>query len=354
MNGLHVHGVSHAYGGTQILDNISVTVPAGELVCLLGPSGCGKTTLLRIAAGLERLQQGSVFIGDKVVAEPGLHVPPEDRKIGLMFQDYALFPHLSVLDNVMFGLTGRDSEASRARAHEMLGQVGMLEHAESYPHTLSGGQQQRVALARALAPAPELLLLDEPFSGLDTALRAQIREETLSVLKQSGVATMMVTHDAEEAMFMADRIKILGKRGRVLQIGRPAEIYYGPANEFIAGMFGPLNRFDGVVLDGAVRTPFGQVPADGLSDGCPVEVLIRPEGLLLDPKGEGDAPVEVLSTHLLGRNSKVHLRVTEGEASGQEFDVCVSADFDLASVRQLSARIDPRHAFVYPKGQKGG
>ncbi|MEE9220820.1 MAG: ATP-binding cassette domain-containing protein, partial [candidate division NC10 bacterium] len=183
-----MHGVSHAFDGHGVLDNVSLTIPEGELVCLLGPSGCGKTTLLRIAAGLERLQQGRVFIDEAVVAEPGKHTPPEHRGIGLMFQDYALFPHLSILSNVTFGLPSPKS-AARARAMEMLDQVGMADYAGKYPHMLSGGQQQRVALARALAPRPRLLLLDEPFSGLDVNLRMQIREETVVVLKNTGAAT---------------------------------------------------------------------------------------------------------------------------------------------------------------------
>ncbi|MBT6984860.1 MAG: ATP-binding cassette domain-containing protein, partial [Rhodospirillaceae bacterium] len=158
MQGLHIHGIHHAYGDTDVLNNVSLTVPAGELVCLLGPSGCGKTTLLRIAAGLEKLQAGSISIDESVVAEPGLELPPEDRKIGFMFQDYALFPHLTIRDNVSFGLFRQSKQAARDRAMEMLEQVGLTRHADDYPHMLSGGQQQRVALARALAPAPRLVL----------------------------------------------------------------------------------------------------------------------------------------------------------------------------------------------------
>ncbi len=360
MKGLHLHGVSHAFDGNRVLDNVSLTVPAGELVCLLGPSGCGKTTLLRISAGLERLQQGSVVIDETLVADAKTHMPPEQRKIGLMFQDYALFPHLSALANVTFGLNDVKSAAARRRAMDVLHQVGMTSHAEKYPHMLSGGQQQRVALSRALAPDPRLLLLDEPFSGLDATMRVQIREETLQILKQSGVATMMVTHDPEEAMFMADRVKILVEGGRVLQSGRPSEIYHEPANEFVASLFGTVNRFDGLVSDGAVATPFGRVPSNGFDEGAPVRVLIRPEGLILG-RGEVDSgvPVEVLSTHLLGRSSQVRLRSTStgnGEdknmAGGRDgFDAYVSADFDPVVEGGLSVRIDTRYAFIYAKNQ---
>ena len=261
MKGLHVIGVSHAYGDIRVLDNASLIIPAGELVCLLGPSGSGKTTLMRLASGLERLQEGEILIDDEVVANSEIHVPPEHRGIGLMFQDYALFPHLSIIDNVTFGLFNQPRDQARRQAMEMLDQVGMTCYAASHPHMLSGGQQQRVALARALAPEPKLLLLDEPFSGLDTNMRGQIREETLTVLKASGVATLMVTHDPEEAMFMADRIKILGHNGRILQAGRPHEIYYHPQHEFVAKLFGLMNRFEGVIEAEYVQSPIGKIRA---------------------------------------------------------------------------------------------
>ena len=352
MKGLHVHGVSHAFDGHPVLDNASLPIPAGELVCLLGPSGSGKSTLLRIAAGLERLQRGRITIDEQVVAEPGTHVPPEDRGIGLMFQDYALFPHLTIVDNVTFGLSRQPRHRARKRAMEMLEQVGMEGHAGKHPHMLSGGQQQRVALARALAPEPRLVLLDEPFSGLDTSMRAKIREDTLSVLKQSGIATLMVTHDPEEAMFMADRIKVLSHDGRILQAGRPADIYYQPVDEYVAMLFGHMNLIHGVVSEGAVDSPMGRIAVDGIDEGRAVKVLIRPEGFVLTNGVDGGVgtPVEVISTHLLGHSSIVRLRVREGKNMGAEFQVRVPGSFDAAEKGRLSARIDAHHAFVYPEG----
>ncbi len=351
MQGLHIVGVSHAYGSTPVLDNISLTVPAGELVCLLGPSGCGKTTLLRIAAGLERLQAGSVTIDETVVADPKSQLPPEDRRIGYMFQDFALFPHLSVLDNVTFGLFRRKAAAARERAMEMLAQVGMVRHADKHPHMLSGGQQQRVALARALAPEPRVVLLDEPFSGLDADMRARIREETLSVLKQTNVATLMVTHDPEEAMFMADRIKVMGENGRVLQSGRPADIYYKPANEYVARLFGPMNMIDGIVDQGELKSSFGVMAAKDAADGDAVRVLIRPEGLILSNGDgrDGGTPVDILSAHLLGDSSMVRFQVREGVNRGEEFQVRIPSAFDLTEKGQIWARVDPRHVFQYPQ-----
>ena len=211
--GLSLERVSHAYGEYEVFSDVSFSVADGEIVCLLGPSGCGKTTLLRLAAGLEKLQTGRVTLSDGVAADRETHVPPELREVGLMFQDFALFPHLSVSDNVAFGLNTLPDVEKRQRVINILMQVNMFEKRADYPHQLSGGQQQRVALARALAPNPAVMLLDEPFSGLDQNLRISLREETLGILKTSNVATLLVTHDPEEAMFMADRILVMGPGG---------------------------------------------------------------------------------------------------------------------------------------------
>ena len=357
MKGLHVIGVSHAYGDNKVLDNASLLIPAGEVVCLLGSSGSGKTTLLRLAAGLERLQKGQIIIDDVVVADSTMQVPPEHRGVGLMFQDYALFPHLSIIENVTFGLLGKTRAETRRRGMKMLEQVGMSEQASKYPHMLSGGQQQRVALARALAPEPKLLLLDEPFSGLDTNLRGQIREDTLNVLKQSGVATVMVTHDPEEAMFMADRIKILGNNGQILQSGRPHEIYYHPQHEFVAKLFGLMNRFEGVIVGGCAETPLGSVPARGMGEGRNVEVLVRPEGVTLESDSDSGVPVEVISTHLLGHDNIVRIRLTGGGASednGKELYVRVHHSFEPELSKRISAGIDPEYAFIFALDDLGG
>jgi len=357
VKGLHIIGVSHAYGDNQVLDNASLMIPAGELVCLLGPSGSGKTTLLRLAAGLERLQQGKILIDDEIIADVHCHVPPEHRGIGLMFQDYALFPHLSIIDNVTFGLLGQPDEQANRRAMDMLDQLGMTAHASKHPHMLSGGQQQRVALARALAPEPKLLLLDEPFSGLDTNMRGQIREETLSVLKASGVATVMVTHDPEEAMFMADRIKVLGDNGRILQAGRPHDIYYHPQHEFVAKLFGLMNRFEGVVKDGCVETPLGTVRAKGLGEGRRVEVLVRPEGVILDSEGKDGPIITVVSTHLLGHDNIVRVRLpdtTGDKEKGKELYVRAHHTFEPELSNRITAGVDPEYAFIFPIDNFGG
>ncbi len=347
---LSLDGVSHAYETVLAVDSVDLSVRPGEIVCLVGPSACGKSTLLRVAAGLEDLQRGVVRIGGRVVADRSRSVPPEKRGVGLVFQDYALFPHLTVLDNVRFGLTDLSGLARRRRALDSLRQVGMEDQAEAYPHMLSGGQQQRVALARALAPVPRVLLLDEPFSGLDTRLRAQVRDETLHVLKQSAAATLVVTHDPEEAMFLADRI-VLMRDGRIVQSGAPVDLYCRPVDAFAAGFFGEVNHIPGTVGAGVVETPFGPIAADGLTEGRPVEVLIRPEGLHLRADGEAVNGVvlgRVEAARLLGRTSLVHLSVDDGAGGDLHLHARMPGQFLPGEQTHVSIALDRSQAFVFP------
>src|SRR5918912_181896 len=238
--------VSQDYGSVRALDGVSLAVRPGELVCLLGPSGCGKTTLLRVAAGVETPTQGRVLLDGQEVTGPKKFLPPEARGIGLMFQDYALFPHLSILENVTFGLRdlpARDAEVSARRA---LARVGMERYASDYPHVLSGGEQQRVALARSVAPRPGVLLMDEPFSNLDRRMRDAIRDETVAVLREIGATTVVVTHDPEEAMRIADRI-VLMRSGRIVQAGDAETIYRAPADLLAARFFCDFNEVESEV-----------------------------------------------------------------------------------------------------------
>jgi len=354
MNDLRFEDVSHAYGSLDVARDVSMTVAAGDVACLLGPSGCGKTTLLRLATGLEVLRRGSIAIGGRVVADGArrFHTPPEERDCGLMFQDYALFPHLTILDNIAFGIADRPAERKNwvFLALERMGMDGL---ADAYPHTLSGGEQQRTALLRALAPEPKVLLLDEPFSDLDVTRRAQVREQTLDLLRETRVTTLMVAHDPEEAMFMADRLFVMND-GRIVQSGSPAEIYLHPADAFVAGLFGPLNRIAGTIAQGRVETPLGTFPADGAADGGTAMVLIRPEGLLLvDTPGQAKGapptavPARVVTARLLGRAS--HLRIAVAGID-EPLQVLVPGLFLPEAGTDVAAHVDPDHAFVFADG----
>jgi len=358
MSGLHLRAISHAFGSNQVLSGVSDFVAPGELVCLLGPSGCGKTTLLRLAAGLEMLQTGQVEINDKTVADGAnaRQMPPEQRGVGLMFQDYALFPHLSVRDNIAFGIDAAKGGRRSAWIDEALATMGLTAYADSYPHTLSGGQQQRVALIRALAPGPQILLLDEPFSGLDVTRRAQIRADTLELVKKSGVATLMVTHDPEEAMFMADRILVMNE-GRVVQDGSPVDLYFQPADAFVAEFFGPVNRFAATVRGGSVETPLGSFAAPDIKDGTAVNVMIRPEGFRLstedmepqpmpgDPNDLCAAPgsFEIATARPLGRSSFVVFKL----ADGKSVEARIPGVFLPAAGSRVRVAVNARQAHVF-------
>ena len=272
-----------------------------------GTVGFGQEHDLASAAGLEELQHGRVLVGGQVVAGEGPTVGPEKRNVGFMFQDYALFPHLNVLGNVAFGLRGGDREGESA-AHDMLRQVGMDDFAEAYPHTLSGGEQQRVALARALAPHPEVMLMDEPFSGLDARLRDRVRDETLALLEKLHAAALLVTHDPEEAMRMGDRIVLL-RQGRVIQDASPEQLFHAPADAFTARFFNEVNEFRGVVEAGGVITPLGTVPAPELADGTGADVLIRMDCVRILDQGSGGIPARVERARLIGPDAQVELAV---------------------------------------------
>ncbi len=290
--------VTHDYDGVHSLKGVTLDVEPGEIVCLLGHSGCGKTTLLRIAAGLERPTGGRVVVDNYEVAGPARFLPPEKRGVGLMFQDYALFPHMTILANVMFGLTSLDPVGAERAARAALGRVGLDDYADDYPHALSGGEQQRVALARAIVPRPSVLLMDEPFSGLDRRLRDSVRDETLAVLRETRATAVVVTHDPEEAMRMADRIALM-RQGRLIQLGTPAELYEHPCDLFAARFFSEVNEIDGTADGRSVPTPLGVMPAPGIASGTPVVACIRLSGIRLGPVGQG-VPGRVIRRRFLG------------------------------------------------------
>ncbi|WP_422671203.1 ABC transporter ATP-binding protein [Billgrantia pellis] len=353
---LTMEGVHHSFGNQPAVREVDLDIAPGEVVCLLGPSGCGKTTLLRIAAGLEVLQRGRVTLdGGEIAVPKGRHVPPEKRNVGLAFQDSALFPHLTVLENVTFGLKGQPAHQRRERAMTLLEQLGMAAYAESYPHMLSGGQQQRVALARALAPAPQLMLLDEPFSSLDARLRDRIRDDTLHVLKKVGAATLLVTHDPEEAMFMADRIALM-REGSIVQVGTPRELYCAPCDPFVVAFFGEVNEIQGVVRDGRVQTPVGPVEAGWLPEGSQALVMIRPEALRItehfDPAPEHRYS-HVVMAKLLGRSSLLHICAHGEDGREAHLHARVPGVFLPAEGQRIDIHLDLSQVFVFPSTVAG-
>jgi iron(III) transport system ATP-binding protein len=307
------HGVRKSFGAVEAVAGVELTVPSASLTAVLGPSGCGKTTLLRLVAGFERPEAGSIAIGTRTVADArdGAFVPPERRRVGMVFQDYALFPHLDVAGNVGYAL-GRNPD--RRRVDELLELVGLVGLGPRRPHELSGGQQQRVALARALAPHPEVVLLDEPFSNLDAVLRAQVRGELRRILAESGVSGLLVTHDQEEALSLADHVAIM-RAGVVEQAGTPEEVYLAPVSRWVASFLGAVDVLPGTAADGHVETELGVVP-DGARHTGAVEVLIRPEALGLGGRAEArsDArPVTVVEREYYGHDQ---LLVVQLEDSG--------------------------------------
>jgi iron(III) transport system ATP-binding protein len=282
---LRCQGLSKRFQETQAVHDFSITVPRGHVVALLGPSGCGKTTALRLIAGFDSPDSGSVTIGGQCVFQAGCNFPPEKRRIGMVFQEGALFPHLTVEQNVGYGLSRRDGR--RERVWQVLAMVGLEHLGHRMPHELSGGQQQRVALARALAPQPEVLLLDEPFSNLDPGLREQVRRDVLEILRTNGVTAIFVTHDQEEALFVGDEIAVM-RNGSIEQIGSPEEIFHHPATRFVAKFIGTVDFIPGWRSEDRLMTEVGSVE---WPKGCPadteLEVMVRPDCLECYPSVEG-------------------------------------------------------------------
>jgi iron(III) transport system ATP-binding protein len=343
--GLEVAHLSHRYGAVTVVNDVSFDVPAGEVHCLMGPSGCGKTTTLRLIAGLEKLQAGTIDLAGRRLADAQRVLPPEARQIGLMFQDLALFPHLTIVENVAFGLRRLPAAARRARAHELIEMVGMARHAAKYPSQLSGGEQQRIALARALAPRPRLMLLDEAFSALDASLRAGIRSEALAILKEANVPTLLVTHDPEEAIVAGDRVHVM-QEGRLIQSGPPDALYKHPANEFVANFFGPIVRFDAKMRGGLAWTPLGMIAAPMHDDGTPVSVVFRAEALELRPdyNGTGHAG-QVVACRRMGPSCDLSIRLETGSTIIVRKPIETPHHIGM----RMGIDIDQRYTFVFAK-----
>lgn len=306
MSDIKVRGLTKNFGNVRVLAGLDLDVAAGELVAVLGPSGCGKTTLLRLLAGFEEADAGTITVGERTVSGPSIHVPPHRRGLAVVPQEGALFPHLSVAANVGFGLPRGEREGPRVT--QLLDIAGLTTLARRMPHELSGGQQQRVAVARALAPSPAVVLLDEPFSGLDAALRATIRAEVLEMLRAAGTTAVLVTHDQEEALSLADHVAIM-RNGAIVQQGSPAHVYNAPADLEVAAFLGDTNVLPGSARDALVTCVLGRIPtAPGTPDGD-VAVLIRPEQLTL---GDGK-PAAVLERRYYGHDTVLRVQLVSGE-----------------------------------------
>ena len=286
---LQATGITRRFGRAEVVADVSISAMPGEVVCLLGPSGCGKSTTLRIISGVDRQDSGSVDIDGERVSDASCHQPPESRSVGMLFQDFALFPHITVAENIAFGVRERGAARQR-RVESLLRKVRLWDTRDRYPHELSGGEQQRVALARALAPHPKIMLMDEPFSNLDNRLRDEVRDQMLSVLKEEGASVVLVTHEPTEAMRTGDRIALM-REGRIIQTGPPYEIYNHPADRKTAEFFSETNLIHGVVRGRIVDTPFGVFPAPEMVDGADVEVMIRPQHMRIDFDRSGSGPV---------------------------------------------------------------
>jgi iron(III) transport system ATP-binding protein len=312
-------GVTKRFGAVTAVLDLDLDVRPGELLALLGPSGCGKTTTLRCIAGFERPDAGTIDLGGTRVVGPGVFVPPERRRIGVVFQDYALFPHLTVAANVGYGIRDRGTRSARVR--EMLELVGLVDKAARRPHELSGGEQQRVAIARALAPDPAIVLLDEPFSNLDAALRGRVRAEVRDILRAAGATAVFVTHDQEEALSLADRVAVM-QAGELLQIGTPADLYGNPARRFVAEFVGDADLVPGESDGERVITVLGTARVAGAGPSGAVEVVVRPENVRLRLDGSGNGTVERITYYghdqvvdvALGDGGRVRSRIGPGAA----------------------------------------
>ncbi len=353
MSQLELNGVVQRYGRHTVVDGVDFRLASGQIACLLGPSGCGKTTLLRCIAGFEEIAAGEIRVHGEIVSAAGHRRPPEQRRIGMVFQDYALFPHLTVEQNVAFGLGRMVPEEAHLRVRQLLATVGLHGQGDKFPHELSGGQQQRVALARALAPRPEIILLDEPFSNLDVGLRERLSLEVREILKREGSTAVMVTHDQHEAFAMADEIGIMYE-GRIQQWDVPYNLYHRPANRFVADFIGQGVLLPGIVAGGTnVQMELGKLVSDvpvecsetctDCHDGCDVDVLLRPDDVVHDDRSPLQA--EVLHKAFRGAEILYTLRL----ASGAEVLSLVPSHHNHALGEKIGIRLDADHVIAFKK-----
>ena len=346
---LDVKQLSHSFGEKEALTNLNFSIENNSIVSVLGPSGCGKTTLIRLIAGLEQIQKGEIFLEKSLVANKNLNVPPEKRPISYGFQDFALFPHMTVLENVSF------AAGSKSNKKQLIDQVIHLAKVENflekYPHSLSGGEQQRVALARSIAVQPKLLLLDEPFSDLDINLKREIIDDTLHLINSLESSAIVVTHNAEEAMFLSDAILVMEK-GKLIQIGTPHDIYFKPSNLYVASLFGETNIFQSKVEDNTCLTPLGRIKTSNLSNNQDVDVVVRPEAIKLNleksPLLNPNSGV-VVDSKFLGNSAIIHMTVNDEKNNKHHIHSKVMGNFLPPAASSVSVTLDEDHVFIFPR-----
>lgn len=355
---LEVRNVSQAYGRQEVVRDLSFALRRGSIGCILGPSGCGKTTLLRCIAGFEPISSGEIRLAGAVVSRPGWVLPPEERRIGMVFQDYALFPHLNIAANVGFGLRSLGDEQRRARVAELVELVGLGESLEAFPHEISGGQQQRVALARALAPRPDLLLMDEPFSNLDVDLRERLSAEVRDILNASGTTAVMVTHDQHEAFAMADEIGVM-REGRIEQWDSAYNLYHRPASRFVAdfvgqGVFLPAKVLDAHQVEIELGVLNGSIPnecqsgCDVCGKGCRADVLLRPDDIIHDDA----SPMQAEVVHKAFRGAEIMYTLKLG--SGRRVLALVPSHHNHRLGEHIGIRLDVDHVVAFSPSPPSG
>lgn len=336
---LHLDNVSVHYGQRLAVDEVSLTIEAGTIGCLLGPSGCGKTTLLRAVAGFENLSSGTITLHRRTLSTAGMTLAPEQRKVGMVFQEFALFPHLRVADNIAFGLQKMPTTQRQTRVQELLDMIGLLDAGQRFPHQLSGGQQQRVALARAIAPRPDVLLLDEPFSSLDIELRTQLAQEVRELLKRERITALLVTHDQQEAFTFADFVGVL-ESGRLQQWDTPYGIYHRPHTRFVAEFIGQGSLISARLQDGILQSSLGALGhSEATADTQ--QVLIRPDDLIFDP--DSTVKLRVVQRAFRGAEYLYTLITTHGERV-----YCMTpSHIEIATGAYLPVRLDVQHLVTF-------
>jgi len=347
MLAVRINNLSFSMNEKKILNNINLQLEKEKIACILGPSGCGKTTLLKLIAGLSKVQEGEIFLNENLVSSSNIHLKTEKRKIGFLFQDYALFPHQTVKQNLQFAIKNKSTSH---RVEEIMDVIKLSDSLEKYPHELSGGEQQRVALARSIIAKPDLLLLDEPFSSLDLNLKEEVRDDTLHLLQKSNISVLLVTHDPFEAMFISNQINIMNKNGEIVQSGSPTDLYNLPNSSYVANFFGETNKFQGVVKDTIVETPVGEFKVENSLESKNVDIFIRPEAVKLSKE---QTPVNgikgtVMASKLMGTYSFIHLSVLSKNNEVVHVHSHMPPNFLPNQSSAVGIEIDKEQTFIFP------